>query len=146
MAKKIAMILGWILIVIGILGFIPGITSGGMFIGIFGVGVWFNVGYIIAGIVSVLCSRSGDQMARTCTIWLGVIFAVIAIWGFITSTIIWFIPVNMADNWLNVIVALIYLYVGFLGEKSITKNSDPTEGGQPQQDEGSINDNTGSSM
>lgn len=120
MAKKLVNTLGWIFIVIGVLGFIPGITSNGQLIGVFEVDGVHNIIHLITGILAVWLVKKGEDSARAYAKWFGIIYLIVTLWGFFVSdAVLGFINVDGADNVLHLIVALLFLWVGFAGRKEM---------------------------
>ncbi len=117
MAKKLAQVMGIILLIIGILGFIPGVTNNELLFGAFSVNAAWNIIYIIIGLIGAYVGMSAPASAKTYLQIFGVIYAIWAILGFVygDSLILGFIANNSADNWLHVVIALILLYGGFMG-------------------------------
>ena len=110
-ASKMAKVFGWVFLLIGILGFIPGITTGGHLLGIFEVDVMHNIVHLLTGIIALSMAKGS---AKTFFKVFGVIYAVVAILGLIgASPVLGLIHVNGADNVLHILIALIALYYGF---------------------------------
>ncbi len=103
---------GVLLLVLGIIGFIPGIVSqGGYVFGIFLVSVLMNLIHIITGLVGIESAMTESAALRYFKI-VGVLFAVIAIFGFVSNGTI--MTTNTASSVLATIFALFALYVGFV--------------------------------
>lgn len=117
MAKKLTQVMGIVLVIIGILGFIPGVTTDGLLFGTFSVNAAWNIMYIIIGLIGLYVSMSAPASSKMYLQIFGVIFAIWAILGFVygDSLILGFIANNSADNWLHVVIALVSLYGGFMG-------------------------------
>jgi hypothetical protein len=120
MVKKAAQIFGWILVLVGILGFIPGITSSGdtgdLLLGIFQVDALHNIIHLVTGAAGVWAAMSGGKSSKMFFQIFGVIYALVAILGFMTADgdkVLNLVITNMADNWLHVVIALVSLYLGF---------------------------------
>ncbi len=113
---KVVSTLGWILIVIGILGFIPGITtSDGMFLGVFQVDAVHNLVYLIAGILAVVFAKSAT---KTWGLILGVIFVLLGLIGLFTAgDLLGFIASNAASDWLHIIAGLLFIWGGMKAGK-----------------------------
>lgn len=106
-----AKVFGWVFLLIGILGFVPGITANGMLLGIFEVDALHNIVHLLTGVVALSMAKGSP---KTFFKVFGVIYAVVAILGLIgASPVLGLIHVNGADNVLHVLVALIALYYGF---------------------------------
>jgi hypothetical protein len=102
-------------IVIGILGFVPAIAPDGMLLKIFHVNAAHNVVHLATGIVALLCAMSGAGAARTFFQIFGIVYAIVAILGFVKGDDIniWIISNNVADTCLHVVIAVVSLFLGF---------------------------------
>jgi hypothetical protein len=125
MAKKSVKVLGWIFIVIGILGFIPGITSAdGKLIGLFEVDSVHNIVHLISGILALIFAAKGESAAKGFAKVFGVIYGLVTIIGFMPSgNVLGLFMVNGADNVLHLVLALIFLYVGFAQARGMSASS-----------------------
>ena len=120
MAKSLVMALGAVFVLIGVLGFIPGITDDGELLGIFAVSTPHNLVHLVSGGVALAAAASGESAARMFAQVFGVVYGLVTIWGFVTgpgSDVLGFINVNQADNVLHLVIAAALLYVGFGGEQ-----------------------------
>ena len=116
MVKKLATIFGVIFVVIGILGFVPGITdNNGMLLGIFHVNAVHNIVHLLSGIIALYVGMKSESASKTYFQVFGVIYALVAVLGFVygDTDILGMVASNMADTWLHVVIALIALYAGF---------------------------------
>lgn len=120
MAKTFGMLFGIVFLAVGILGFVPGITATGadgmpMLLGIFMVNTTHSVVHIASGVVFLLASMSGAGAARLWFQIFGVIYAIVAILGFMTPNgmLLGLISNNPADTWLHVVLAVAMLAIGF---------------------------------
>jgi hypothetical protein len=103
----------WVLLVIGILGFIPGVVSDmGIMLGVLRVDVLHNIIYIVTGLVGMKVAGSFNA-TKTYFKTFGIVYAVLAILGFISSAMILGMTMNIADNVFHLIIAAIALYYGF---------------------------------
>src|SRR5258708_27770453 len=103
MLKKMAMVFGVVFLVIGILGYIPGITTGDnhdMLLGIFRVNSAHNIVHILSGLVALYVSMASDSAAKTYFQVFGIIYLLVAILGFVygDNAILGFVSSNMADT------------------------------------------------
>lgn len=118
MHKKAALWFGVVLLVVGVLGFIPALApknDDGMplLIGLFMVGALHNVIHLVTGAASLI-SSSSDMWAKRFFQVFGVVYALVAIIGFIQgNTVLGIIDVNLADNLLHTAIALFSLWLGF---------------------------------
>ncbi|HSX25047.1 MAG TPA: DUF4383 domain-containing protein [Candidatus Andersenbacteria bacterium] len=115
MLKKTATIFGWVLIALGVLGFVPGITSNGHLLGIFDVNMAHNLVHLISGLAALYLASQGEAQAQMFFKVFGVIYLVVAVLGFFGGDmpVLGFISNNSADTWLHVVIALLSLYLGF---------------------------------
>ena len=112
-----AVIVGWVLVVAGIIGFFynADFTSDesvrDSVFGILDVNGWHNVVHILTGVLGLLAFYAGAYAARTYAGALGVVYLGVAAWGFLVGSgdsILSIIPVNTEDNFLH-------LLIGFAG-------------------------------
>ena len=120
-----ATVVGAVFLVVGILGFIPGITtdygqmtfaghdSGAMLLGIFMVSVLHNIVHLLFGIAGLALGRTRDG-ARTYLIGGGVVYLVLWVYGLVVDhhSGANFVPVNNADDWLHLLLGLGMLALG----------------------------------
>lgn len=112
--RNFALIFGIVFILIGVLGFIPGITTEeGLLLGIFEVSPLHNVIHLVSGLAALLGAKS-NAYARMYFQIFGVVYALVAVAGLVQGdTVLGLIDVNMADNILHVIIAVAALGLGF---------------------------------
>lgn len=124
--QKAAKWFGIVFILIGILGFIPGVTDAdGMLLGIFQVDALHNVIHLLSGIVALLCAGS-HAGAKSYFKIFGVIYALVTILGFVGGgNVLGLIMVNGADNVLHLVIAVVALALGFGGPKKSLSQSAP---------------------
>lgn len=134
MASKTVKILGWVFVLVGILGFVPGITSDGMLLGIFEVDGIHNIVHLLSGILAILFAKKGEEGAKTFAKVFGIVYGIVAILGFFSTSILGLFMVNGADNILHVVLALVFLYVGFAGGKKMAASAPSMQA--PSQDSG----------
>lgn len=120
-----AMVIGAVFLLVGVAGFIPGITtdfdrlswaghhSGALLLGIFAVSVLHNLVHTAFGVLGVVLARAAGT-ARAYLIWGGVVYAVLWIYGLAVDHHgpLNFVPVNTADNWLHLGLAVVMLTCG----------------------------------
>jgi hypothetical protein len=117
-AQLYALLFGVVLLLVGILGFIADSSfgtgsnvNGSDFI-IFEVNGWHNIVHILSGLLGLALWRRRDT-ARAYALGFGAVYLVVTIWGFITGDqVLWLIPVDTADNFLHLIIALTGLIAG----------------------------------
>jgi hypothetical protein len=126
-AQTVALLFGAVFLLVGILGFIPGITtnydemsfagndSGAELLGIFQVSVLHNLVHALFGIAGLALARTLEG-ARTFLIGGGVIYLVLWIYGLLIDLDgdANFVPFNTADNWLHFILGVAMIGLGFI--------------------------------
>lgn len=122
MLKKAATLFGVLFILIGILGFVPGITNDGMLLSIFHVNTSHNLIHIVSGIAALTIGMSSEKGARTYFQVFGVVYALVTVLGFMSmdSDILGLVANNMADNLLHIVIATSALYLGFATKEELT--------------------------
>lgn len=110
-AQRITLGLGVLYVVIGILGFVPGITSNGLLLGIFAVNTLHNIAHLILGAALIYGGSSAAYAAVDRA--LAVVFAVLVVASFV-APIIEQLPLNPPDTLLHLASAIITGYLGFM--------------------------------
>jgi hypothetical protein len=132
-AQLAALTVGAVFLLVGILGFIPGIVtqyhdmtaagpeSHAMLLGLFQVSVLHNIVHLLFGVAGIALSRRADY-ARLFLIGGGIIYLVLWIYGLVVdfSSGANFVPVNTADNWLHLLLGVGMLALGFLTGRAVT--------------------------
>lgn len=119
-AQLYATVAGAALAILGIVGFlyeasfdtgVPGVESGEV-LGVMAVNGWSNLVYLVAGLAGLAAASAGA--ARSYALGVGLLFAAIAIWGFVDGddVILAFWPVNTAANVVHLLVGLLGLGAG----------------------------------
>lgn len=116
MAKLYATVLGAVLTLVGIVGFIPGLAPNGNLLGIFAIDPLHNVIHILSGVVGLAAAlTAGGIYARLYAGVFGAVYALVTVIGFIQgTTVLGLIHVNLADNLLHTAIAVVSLAVFFL--------------------------------
>jgi hypothetical protein len=120
MAKSLGMLFGLVFLAIGILGFVPGVTKDDMLLGIFMVNAAHSIVHIVSGAIFLFASMAGAGAARLWFQIFGVIYAVVAVLGFMNpqGPLLGMISNNPNDTYLHVVLAVAMLAIGFLSPKS----------------------------
>lgn len=120
LAKTYATVLGAVLTLVGILGFVPGLAPNGNLLGIFAIDPVHNIIHILSGVVGLAVAFTAKgAYARWYALIFGVVYALVTVIGFIQgSTVLGLIHVNLADNLLHTAIALASLAVYFLTANS----------------------------
>jgi hypothetical protein len=139
LAQTLALLFGLAFLASGVLGFIPGITtnlgdiefagkdSPSELLGIFQVSILHNIVHLLFGIAGVALSRTTAN-ARMYLLYSGVIYIVLFVYGLIIGADddANFIPVNNADDWLHLVLA-----VGLLGGWWLSRGTEDVVGERP---------------
>jgi Domain of unknown function (DUF4383) len=126
-AQLAAMVVGAVFLLVGIAGFIPGITtnydqlqfaghqSGALLLGVFQVSILHNIVHLLFGVAGLAMARTAHG-ARNYLIGGGVIYAVLWLYGLLIgdSMPANFVPMNMADDWLHLVLAVGMIALGVL--------------------------------
>jgi hypothetical protein len=138
--QSAALVVGLVLLLVGILGFIPGITSNydelkfaghdsdAQLLGLFDTSILLNLVYLLLGVAGLALARTYEG-ARSYLIGGGVIYLALflygAIWG-ADETSANFIPVNWADNVLNLVLGTGMILAGLALAKEVVRTDRTT--------------------
>jgi len=111
--RKLAVLFGVVFLVVGIAGYVPAWVTDGNLFGIFMVDSVHNIVHILSGAVALYASTRADY-ARLFFKVFGVIYAVVAVLGFVGGDHYLMTHFNMADNILHLVIAVVALYLGFV--------------------------------
>lgn len=125
--RTAALVVGATFLLVGVLGFIPGITtdydtmtfagheSDAKLLGIFEVSVLHNIVHLLFGVAGILMARTA-RTARTYLIAGGAVYFLIWIYGLLVDhdSGANFVPLNGADNWLHLVLAVGMIGLGVL--------------------------------
>jgi hypothetical protein len=132
-----ALLYGAVFLLVGIAGFIPGLTSNydqlmaaghhseAMLLGIFQVSWLHNIVHLVYGIAGLALARSASG-ARTYLLWGGVVYLVLWIYGLLVGqeSQANFVPLNSADNWLHLFLGVTMVGLSFLRrDRNVTRNT-----------------------
>jgi hypothetical protein len=130
--QKAAAAVGAVFLLVGILGFIPGITtaygtmevaghgSDAMLVGVFAVSVLHNLVHLLFGVAGLAMARTWNG-ARSYLIGGGAIYLVLWLYGLLIdkNTAANFVPVNTADDWLHFLLGAGMIALGVvLGKRA----------------------------
>jgi hypothetical protein len=128
-----ATLVGAVFLLVGVLGFIPGITtnydglqaagheSHAELLGIFQVSILHNVVHLLFGAAGIALARRGASTARAYLIGGGAIYLVLWIYGLLVDKTSQanFVPLNAADDWLHFVLGVGMVALGVvLGKRS----------------------------
>ncbi|MFW5473648.1 DUF4383 domain-containing protein [Knoellia sp. CPCC 206450] len=136
--QKAARVVGAVFLLVGVLGFVPGITSNygdmtfashdsdAMLLGIFQVSILHNIVHLLFGVAGLAMSRTWSG-ARNYLIGGGVIYLLLWIYGLLIDkdSSANFVPVNSADDWLHFLLGAGMVALGL----ALSRRRDTTTGG-----------------
>jgi hypothetical protein len=118
MVKTMAVLFGVILLVVGILGFVPAVTKDQMLLGIFHVNPAHNCVHLLSGAVALFCGMTSVGAARNYFRIFGIVYGAVAVLGFMHmgehTNLLGLISNNDADTYLHVGIAAVSLLLGFM--------------------------------
>jgi Domain of unknown function (DUF4383) len=128
-ARLYATLVGGTLLVVGIIGFFYSASFGSpgevdAVLGIFDVNGWHNIVHILTGALGLLVA---GYAAREYALGLGVVYTIVAIWGFLIGdgdAILSIVPVNTEDNILHLVLGLTGLAAGAATPADARRRSD----------------------
>ena len=134
--QKASLVVGVVFLVVGLAGFVPGLTtdvgqlhgaghgSGAMLLGLFQVSVLHNIVHLLFGVLGVALARA-VRRARLYLIVGGIVYAVLWIYGLVVDkeSQANFVPLNTADDWLHFVLAIGMIALGVLLGRRVTTRS-----------------------
>lgn len=116
-AKLYATVAGTVLTIAGIVGFFYSASFGSpgevdKVFGLFDVNGWHNVVHLVTGLFGLVAV---GYAAREYALGLGLVYLVVAIWGFVIGSgesILGVVPVNSDDNVLHLLLGVLGLAAG----------------------------------
>jgi hypothetical protein len=125
--QKAALAVAIVFLLVGVLGFIPGITtdyssmtfaghhSDAKLLGLFEVSVLHNIVHLLFGLAGIALARTAPN-ARLYLIGGGAIYLVLWLYGLIVGqeSAANFVPLNPADDWLHLVLGLGMIALGLL--------------------------------
>lgn len=143
--RMMARVFGVVFLLVGALGFVPGITQmhettegeglivggpgHGMLLGLFHVNLLHNLVHILFGVWGLVAAGSLGN-SRLYFKGVGVIYALLAVLGVIPvqalNTTFGLVPIHGHDVWLHAILAVAGLYLGFVAKATDVTEPSPT--------------------
>ena len=125
--RNAARVVGAVFLLVGVLGFIPGITtdydqmelagedSGAMLLGLFEVSVLHNVVHLLFGVAGLALAKNARSAASYLVVG-GVVYLALFVYGMVVGerSDANFVPLNDADNWLHLLLGLGMVALGIL--------------------------------
>jgi hypothetical protein len=116
---------GALFLIVGVLGFVPGVTShyselefaghesDALLLGIFRVSILHNIVHLLFGVLGVLAARTVRD-SRNFLIGGGVVYLLLTVYGVAIDhgSDVNTVPINSADNWLHLVLAIAMIGAG----------------------------------
>lgn len=114
--RTVALLVGIVFVLIGIVGFIPSFVPGGALLGIFAVNTLHNLVHVLFGILGIAAAFTG--WSRLYNRVIGIVYLLLAVLGFIpgltlSGALLGLVSINLSDNFLHLIVGAVLFIVGF---------------------------------
>lgn len=114
LVKPVTWLFGLIFLVVGLLGFL--MTS--PLLGLFAVNNLHNLVHLASGVVALIAASMSVSAARSYLMIFGVVYALVTIAGFLNvAFVVDLLAINGADNWLHLLITVVFLVVGFGSNK-----------------------------
>lgn len=131
-SQAVAAFAGVVFLLVGILGFVPGVTthygdmsfaghdSGAKLLAVFQVSILHNIVHLLFGVVGLVLAKTADG-ARTFLVGGGVVYLALWLVGVIGAG--GWVPTNTADNWLHFMFGIGLLGLGFVAGRSTVRTA-----------------------
>jgi len=133
--QNVGMGVGIVLMLVGVLGFIPGITqqyselrflgpdSHAMFLGLFQVSMLLNIVQLVIGGTGWAMSRNG-MGARNFLMGFGLLYIVLSIFGLVVGvgSAANFLSLNTMDNWTHMVLGVLMIGAGWILSRHLAEN------------------------
>ena len=134
-----ALVVGVVFLLVGALGFVPGVTSNfdqltfaghdsdAALLGVFNVSVLHNIVHLLFGVAGLLMARTFSA-ARAYLVGGGIVYLVLFVYGLLIDhdSAANFIPVNTADNYLHLVLGIGMIALGvLLGRRVSARTGNP---------------------
>ena len=132
--QLIAAVVGVVFLVVGVAGFIPGITTNydmldpaghqsmAKLLGVFQVSILHNIVHLAFGAAGLVLARTARQ-AKGYLIGGGVIYLVLWVYGLVIdqNSAANFVPLNTADNWLHLVLGIGMIALGIIFGRTVAR-------------------------
>ena len=117
--KNSVLVLGIVFVLIGLLGFFNN-----PILGLFSVNALHDLVHLLSGILAIIFAVNSEKAARTFAQVFGVVYGLVAVLGFVApSFMATLLNVHTADNYLHVLLALVFLGLGFMSKPSMSESA-----------------------
>jgi hypothetical protein len=135
LARTAAMVVGAVFLLVGVLGFVPGVTtsydslsfaghmSDAKLLGVFQVSVLHNIVHLLFGVAGLAMARR-TASAVGYLVGGGAVYLVLWLYGLLIdkSSTANFVPVNSADDWLHLVLGLGMIALGVLARRAASRS------------------------
>jgi hypothetical protein len=132
LARTLAAAVGAVFLLVGVLGFIPGITSNydelnfaghhseAELLGVFQVSALHNIVHLVFGVVGLVAARRATSSIAY-LIGGGIVYAALWVYGLVIDheSEANFVPLNTADNWLHLVLAIAMVAAGVFAQRQL---------------------------
>ncbi|XAS68114.1 DUF4383 domain-containing protein [Micrococcaceae bacterium Sec5.7] len=133
--QKATLAVGAVFLLVGVLGFVPGMTSnyaqlqfaghdsGAMLLGLFQVSVLHNIVHLLFGVAGIALARTAAG-SRSYLLYGGIIYLVLWIYGLVVDkeSAGNFVPLNGYDNWLHLLLGVAMIALALILTSSRVKH------------------------
>jgi len=130
--RSMAGLVGAVFLLVGVLGFVPGITSNydslsfaghnsdAKLLGLFQVSILHNIVHLLFGVAGLSMAKA-TRSATTYLIGGGIIYLVLTVYGFVVGqdSAANFVPVNTADDLLHLVLGIGMIALGLPGRRAV---------------------------
>ena len=139
LAKTVAALVGGVFLLVGILGFVPGVTtdfdsitfadheSDAKLLGVFEVSILHNIVHLLFGVAGLAAARTARQVPPY-LFGSAAIYFLLTVYGVVIDkdSSANFVPVNSADNWLHLGLAAGMVALGLVVRKKLDDSNAST--------------------
>lgn len=111
--RVLAYLFGLVLLIIGILGFMPAFTPNGLLLGYFAINDMHNILHVVTGVIALVLAMDSIYSRWFFRIF-GLIYLVIGVIGFWHPEMMGFMTMNGADNVLHTVIGVVALLIGLV--------------------------------
>ncbi|QYF91031.1 DUF4383 domain-containing protein [Arthrobacter sp. PAMC25284] len=136
LVQKAALAVGAVFLLVGVLGFVPGITSNfdqlqfaghqseAMLLGLFQVSVLHNIVHLLFGAAGIALSRSAAG-SKSFLLYGGIIYLVLWVYGIVVDqeSAGNFVPLNAFDNYLHLVLGVAMIALSVILTKGRTSHA-----------------------
>ena len=127
MGKTYALVFGWVLLILGVLGFFPNPIIGGS------TGAWLvadtnhNLVHLVSGLILLWAGYMARAKSGSVLKVLGVVYLLVAILGFVLAmdggSILGLVETNSADHYFHLVLGVLLLWTGVRASKRSVSQS-----------------------